>query len=344
MFLGIMTLIQPARFNKCDFQIEEIDLFESPQSTADPYYPPKHCGFSYPDITSAQPEPATGFPQKDLSKIPDWVEYKISLQTSDRWFLQYTPLRIIAEKYLNEIKKRGGFHPMLTSRWILRLLYCYKETSNNIFLNKSKRIVSELVDQSVKYNESLFFPYLFNYNNFDREFSSPWYSGMAQGVALSALSKLPVIDKNEEYQQYADLVFNSFQVPRSEDSPWIAFIDNDDFYWIEEYPMDPPSHVLNGFITAIWGIYDYWLLTKKSIAQQILTGCLTTLKNHIYKFRNETQKSWYSLNPKSITTDKYHRIHLLQSKILADISRCDLFKEFHHDIQSDYEPTSERIL
>ena len=43
----------------------------------------------------------------------------------------------------------------------------------------------------------------------------------------------------------------------------VTFKDQKGDIWIEEYIMkNNPTHILNGFIWGLWGIYDYWLLTK----------------------------------------------------------------------------------
>ena len=32
--------------------------------------------------------------------------------------------------------------------------------------------------------------------------------------------------------------------------------------WFEEYIVSPPTHILNGFIWAAWGVYDYFLANR----------------------------------------------------------------------------------
>ena len=32
--------------------------------------------------------------------------------------------------------------------------------------------------------------------------------------------------------------------------------------WKNIYNENEPTHILNGFIWALWGIYDYWLLSS----------------------------------------------------------------------------------
>ena len=49
--------------------------------------------------------------------------------------------------------------------------------------------------------------------------------------------------------------FQSFQRPVSDGGVLVE--DDRGHVWIEEYLVDPPSHILNGFIWALWGVYDY---------------------------------------------------------------------------------------
>ena len=66
-------------------------------------------------------------------------------------------------------------------------------------------------------------------------------SDLKEITSLLLDNQLPTIDINEKGTQYKDEHGN---------------------IWLEEYPTIPTSHVLNGFIYAIFGIYDLYRVTK----------------------------------------------------------------------------------
>src|SRR4029079_16988787 len=52
----------------------------------------------------------------------------------------------------------------------------------------------------------------------------------------------------------------------------------------EESLVEPPSHILNGFIWALWGVYDYARWTGRSDAFQIWESCVATLAECLADF------------------------------------------------------------
>ena len=41
------------------------------------------------------------------------------------------------------------------------------------------------------------------------------------------------------------------------DQGGVLIREGDDGAWLEEVVVDPPTHILNGFLWAIWGVRDY---------------------------------------------------------------------------------------
>ncbi len=57
----------------------------------------------------------------------------------------------------------------------------------------------------------------------------------------------------------------------------VLFVDDFQDVWIEEYIVNPPTHILNGFIWALWGVYDYSLTFPTSQARDLFNRCVETL-------------------------------------------------------------------
>jgi heparosan-N-sulfate-glucuronate 5-epimerase len=96
---------------------------------------------------------------------------------------------------------------------------------------------------------------------------APWYSALAQGQGISVLVRAHKESSDARYLDSARAAFESFRRPITEGG--IAFTDESGDLWFEEYIVSPPRHILNGFIWALWGVYDYALETKESAAQEL---------------------------------------------------------------------------
>ena len=84
---------------------------------------------------------------------------------------------------------------------------------------------------------------------------APWYSGLAQGNGVSLLVRAAKATGEAAYADAAHAAFESLLRPVSDGGVLVTDAGGD--IWIEEYLVDPPSHILNGFIWALWGVYDY---------------------------------------------------------------------------------------
>lgn len=80
-----------------------------------------------------------------------------------------------------------------------------------------------------------------------------WTSALAQGLALSVLAEAHDAAGDTRYEQAARAGFQFMMRPVEDGG---VRTDMDGGLWFEEYPTDPPSYVLNGFVTALIGLDD----------------------------------------------------------------------------------------
>ena len=106
-------------------------------------------------------------------------------------------------------------------------------------------------------------------HHFDWEYrdtlKAPWYSGLAQGQGISLLVRAHRETAKPEYFHAAERAFTSFLMPTEDGG--VTFTDEHGNLWFEEYIVSPPTHILNGFMWAAWGVYDYFLATGDPTAQ-----------------------------------------------------------------------------
>jgi len=169
-------------------------------------------------------------------------------------------------------------------------------------------------------------------HNFDFEYfqplKAPWYSGLAQGSALSALLRAHKESGDSKYERAAQALFQTLRLPISEGG--VLFVDAAGDPWIEEYFCHPPTHILNGFIWALWGLYDYAVATGDAQAKQCAAACTRTLEKNL-RLYDMGFWSLYELSPqrvKSPASPYYHQLHCVQLEIMYRFTGAEIFKNY----------------
>jgi heparosan-N-sulfate-glucuronate 5-epimerase len=156
---------------------------------------------------------------------------------------------------------------------------------------------------------------------------APWYSGLAQGNGLSMLVRAARETNAPEYARAAHRAFESFKRPVTDGG--VIVTDDRGHVWIEEYLVDPPSHILNGFIWALWGVYDYARWSGNTEAERLWNRCLDTLEARLDDF----DTGWWSLyeaphaGRRMLASFYYHRLHITQLRVLHRLSGRGVFEE-----------------
>lgn len=158
------------------------------------------------------------------------------------------------------------------------------------------------------------------HHHFDWEYrntlKAPWYSGLAQGQGISLLVRAHKDSGDAKYLDAARRALASFFRPTS--AGGVAFTDDRDDLWFEEYIVSPPTHILNGFIWATWGVYDYCLATNDKAAQDLFSRAVQTLLHNLDRY----DLGFWSLYEQSgtrlpmVASSFYHRLHIVQLRIM----------------------------
>ena len=183
-------------------------------------------------------------------------------------------------------------------------------------------------------------------HHFDWEYRTrliaPWYSALAQGQGISMLVRANRETGNEAYLSAAHRAFATFL--NSIDEGGVVYVDETGHIWFEEYIVFPPTHILNGFIWASWGLYDYFLATGDRRAKALFDEAVRTLISNLHRY----DTGYWSLYEQSGTTLKmfaspfYHRLHIVQLKILFLMTGEDVFERYARHWQSCLRSRSKR--
>ena len=169
-------------------------------------------------------------------------------------------------------------------------------------------------------------------HHFDWEYrtplKAPWYSGLAQGQGISLLVRA---HKETGDARYIDAVESAIEsISKTAEQGGVAYVDEHGDYWIEEYIVSPPTHILNGFIWASWGLHDYYLATGDRKANELFQRATTTIAKNLELF-DIGYWSLYELSGtrlKMIASPFYHRLHIVQLDVLHQLTGQKIFSDY----------------
>jgi len=166
-------------------------------------------------------------------------------------------------------------------------------------------------------------------HHFDWEYRAtlraPWYSGLAQGQAISLLVRAWEATKIKSYLETAQRAFAAFCTPTCDGG--VAFTDERGHLWFEEYIVSPPTHILNGFIWAMWGVYDYFLTSGDAFARDLFERAVRTLEVNLERY----DLGFWSLYEQSgtflpmVASPFYHQLHIVQLRVMYRLTGKDIF-------------------
>jgi len=170
------------------------------------------------------------------------------------------------------------------------------------------------------------------HHHFDWEYrdrlKAPWHSALSQGQGISVLVRAHRYTGEERYLQAANLAFETFKKDVSLGG--VTYTDDKGYVWFEEAIVDPPTHILNGFIWAAWGLYDYLIHTGAEEARRLFGSSVKTLKENLHDF----DTGFWSLYEQSGTRMKmlaspfYHSLHIVQLQVMHKLTGEPIFKHF----------------
>jgi heparosan-N-sulfate-glucuronate 5-epimerase len=229
------------------------------------------------------------------------------------------------------------YNPNAIAQYALGLYDLYLDTKEPVYKERFLRQADWFVKNIRIVEDNIG---LWEYN-FDFEYhtglKAPWRSALAQGQGISVLARAYQITKNNIYLKTASMAFKSFQ--KEITSPGgVTFTDDKGYVWFEELIFNPPTHVLNGFIWALWGVYDYYLLTGSRDALQLFNKAVKTLEDNIHRYDIGFWTVYHLLPTKlkMVASSYYQRLHTVQLEAMYRLTGKLIFKKYSDKWQLYY--------
>ncbi|WP_054824504.1 D-glucuronyl C5-epimerase family protein [Vibrio owensii] len=166
----------------------------------------------------------------------------------------------------------------------------------------------------------------------------PWPSSLAQGLAISVLSRAYLMTGDEKYKDAALKGIDIFLVG-VEDGGIRSELGDSVFY--EEYPYEKnQTHVLNGFIYSLFGLYDAYDILGSEKAKTLFWDGVGTLKNNIKLYDMKIWSRYDLYNSAGLrehwgfSSPWYQKLHWVQLDALYRITGHDEFYKYSESFES----------
>ncbi|RPG19019.1 MAG: hypothetical protein CBC84_001155 [Pelagibacteraceae bacterium TMED124] len=261
----------------------------------------------------------------DLAKYNELDQYYMKFHAKAQYEGNYDNNGIPMLNYQGDIGIK--YNPIAVSQWSLGNYNLWKKnnTKEN-YINFIKG--ADWLNENLETNDFNIYVWQHHFNwIYKEDLINPWYSGLAQGQGLSVLCRAYNITNEQKYLDSIEKVYRSFLV--DVENGGVTFTDVDGDIWIEEYIMkNNPTHILNGFIWGLWGIYDYWLMTKNKDVQKLFKKYVKTINDNMSEY-DIGYWSLYEISNLPIymrASIFYHKLHIVQLKILFKMTNNPIFE------------------
>jgi hypothetical protein len=146
-----------------------------------------------------------------------------------------------------------------------------------------------------------------------------WISALSQGQALSLWLRLKAFGDSFDDLDYIGPLLLNGMLNSIESGGGLYRDRRTDELWLEEYPSIPASHVLNGFIFALFGLMEFNIsrdLNEPDEAVSIADKLNQTLLINIDRY-NKFGWSCYDLAKRNFAPTRYHIIHIFTLNYLS---------------------------
>lgn len=167
------------------------------------------------------------------------------------------------------------YNPTTISQTALGCFHTYKRTGLTKYRDRFLNQIEWLRRNAIPHGENAAaYEYKFEWSH---GLKPGWRSGLAQGQAISALIRYFYETKDTSVLPLIKRLKNYMLLPIEKGG--VSAKSPEGLLWIEEFPTQPVSFVLNGFISSTFGLYEYVkLFPKDSLAAAQYQEAIASIK------------------------------------------------------------------
>ena len=133
---------------------------------------------------------------------------------------------------------------------------------------------------------------------------------------LEVLSKAYLISKNETYLRICKNIVPSFYI--QSELGGVRETDKTHSWWYAEYPLSK-NYVLNGFLTSLKGLYEYYNVSHDEEAYILFYNGLEEFKNHFHEY-DSGNWTYYDIHEEPASRG-YHIYHINLLRYLYSVTK-----------------------
>jgi len=142
------------------------------------------------------------------------------------------------------------------------------------------------------------------------------YSAMTQGQAISVMARAYTMTPAEGFQNACTAAMELMKRPVREGG--VCWYEAGNVF-LEEFPAFGRDTVLNGWLFALFGVYDYQLAFSDKAGTEFFRSTCDSLTGSLSAF-DRGYWSLYSCGSKRLASPFYHSLHLSQLEALRQIT------------------------
>lgn len=231
---------------------------------------------------------------------------------------------------------KAKYSPVTIAQYGFILHDIWLKNKSQEYLSVMNACLNQLISMESLENECIFWRE--NYYSARYNLKKNWTSAMSMGECLSFYLRMYQISYSPDLLEKCHKIYRSTNVLVQDGG--MKTIDEEGNWWLEEYPSNPPSYVLNGFIYAIFGIEDYYRVTGFKVVEKALQEYYKTLKQNIHLY-DVDYWSIYDLHNKELVKVYYQKnVHIPQLESLYFLTGYEKFKIIAEKWRKTLNPTN----
>jgi hypothetical protein len=225
---------------------------------------------------------------------------------------------VLDARGIPKVRYRFGtfYNPTVVARYGLALVSAYVATDRYrtpAHLERVRTIAEWLVANQDRRGRWLF-RFNLELRAIRTRVNAPWVSAMAQGVGMSFLTRAFRVTRDARYLRTAERALDPFARSTRRGGVVADFAGRP---WYEEYPSVTASHVLNGFMFSLIGLYDECRWERRACA--LFNAGMRSLRLRIARFDRGRGSFYY---PGRIPVGRdYQSLHVSLLTALTSVRR-----------------------
>lgn len=230
--------------------------------------------------------------------------------------VEYDNDGVIFHKYNGIVGKIGNqYNPSYIAWFGLINVNKYLDSGDERYLSIAVKY-SEWLVKNFNSNEKAW-TYAFDKYEGTTFLKAPWKSAMAQGLAISLLTRTGKICNQKKFLEIANKALDVFDVNIKDGG---VRTDKGGCVFFEEYPATPNTFVLDGFCFSLIGLYDLWKYTGNIRSLSLFNKGVECLNSNIVFWDYRGKWSWYGMH-NYLCSAVYNKLNSCLVRIIGALSK-----------------------